>query len=324
MMSSNRAQNMACEQQAKFIQERISTVEKHFADLCAVFAEYTRKNASVRNKNDDLAQSLQNYAQSENVNKSMKNGLLEFSQTLSFVSDYRDAKVKRLEKKVVEELSAYDGICKHAKETVKNSLSVRDRELARRKQLDRVRERNPHNRQQISIAESELLKATADLSRTVRSLEEQTDMFEKKKLHDIKSIILNYIIIELSFHAKAVELFTKAYQQVSEVDEEEDMENFQQLRGNFDGDFRNALQIPDSVARLETVKRMSFKNSSFSLSNLFATPHSTHGGLQSTGSSARESSGSLKELSQVEDFATGDSSSVASEEYEKYSRNRSK
>ncbi|XP_047109494.1 CBY1-interacting BAR domain-containing protein 1 isoform X3 [Schistocerca piceifrons] len=313
MMSSNRAQNMACEQQAKFIQERISTVEKHFADLCAVFAEYTRKNASVRNKNDDLAQSLQNYAQSENVNKSMKNGLLEFSQTLSFVSDYRDAKVKRLEKKVVEELSAYDGICKHAKETVKNSLSVRDRELARRKQLDRVRERNPHNRQQISIAESELLKATADLSRTVRSLEEQTDMFEKKKLHDIKSIILNYIIIELSFHAKAVELFTKAYQQVSEVDEEEDME-----------DFRNALQIPDSVARLETVKRMSFKNSSFSLSNLFATPHSTHGGLQSTGSSARESSGSLKELSQVEDFATGDSSSVASEEYEKYSRNRSK
>ncbi|XP_049951473.1 CBY1-interacting BAR domain-containing protein 1 isoform X2 [Schistocerca serialis cubense] len=313
MMSSNRAQNMACEQQAKFIQERISTVEKHFADLCAVFAEYTRKNASVRNKNDDLAQSLQNYAQSENVNKSLKNGLLEFSQTLSFVSDYRDAKVKRLEKKVVEELSAYDGICKHAKETVKNSLSVRDRELARRKQLDRVRERNPHNRQQISIAESELLKATADLSRTVRSLEEQTDMFEKKKLHDIKSIILNYIIIELSFHAKAVELFTKAYQQVSEVDEEEDME-----------DFRNALQIPDSVARLETVKRMSFKNSSFSLSNLFATPHSTHGGLQSTGSSARESSGSLKELSQVEDFATGDSSSVASEEYEKYSRNRSK
>ncbi|XP_049854536.1 CBY1-interacting BAR domain-containing protein 1 isoform X3 [Schistocerca gregaria] len=224
MMSSNRAQNMACEQQAKFIQERISTVEKHFADLCAVFAEYTRKNASVRNKNDDLAQSLQNYAQSENVNKSLKNGLLEFSQTLSFVSDYRDAKVKRLEKKVVEELSAYDGICKHAKETVKNSLSVRDRELARRKQLDRVRERNPHNRQQISIAESELLKATADLSRTVRSLEEQTDMFEKKKLHDIKSIILNYTIIELSFHAKAVELFTKAYQQVSEVDEEEDME----------------------------------------------------------------------------------------------------
>ncbi|XP_049771733.1 CBY1-interacting BAR domain-containing protein 1 isoform X2 [Schistocerca cancellata] len=313
MMSSNRAQNMACEQQAKFIQERISTVEKHFADLCAVFAEYTRKNASVRNKNDDLAQSLQNYAQSENVNKSLKNGLLEFSQTLSFVSDYRDAKVKRLEKKVVEELSAYDGICKHAKETVKNSLSVRDRELARRKQLDRVRERNPHNRQQISIAESELLKATADLSRTVRSLEEQTDMFEKKKLHDIKSIILNYIIIELSFHAKAVELFTKAYQQVSEVDEEEDME-----------DFHNALQIPDSVARLETVKRMSFKNSSFSLSNLFATPHSTHGGLQSTGSSARESSGSLKELSQVEDFAAGDSSSVASEEYEKYSRNRSK
>jgi hypothetical protein len=33
------------EQQARFIEERIASVEKHFAELCTTFAAYTRKCA---------------------------------------------------------------------------------------------------------------------------------------------------------------------------------------------------------------------------------------------------------------------------------------
>ena len=35
----------AREQEAKFVQDRISNVEKHFAELCTAFAAYTRKAA---------------------------------------------------------------------------------------------------------------------------------------------------------------------------------------------------------------------------------------------------------------------------------------
>nr|CAD7263233.1 unnamed protein product [Timema shepardi] len=208
--------------------------------------------AWLRDKSDEVSKVVHNYAESETVNKSLKNGLSKFSATLSAVSDYRDAEVRRLETKVVSELSQYEGICKHAKEEVKSTFAARDRELARRRQLDRVRERSPRNRQQI---------ASADVSRTVKALEEQIDIFEKKKLHDLKSVLLDFVTVELSFHAKAIELYTRAHQEIAEIDEDGDME-----------EFRSALRVPESISRLDTVKRTSFRNSSFSLASIFATP----------------------------------------------------
>ena len=38
------------ENQSKFIQDRISHVEKHFGELCTNFGAYNRKSASLRDK----------------------------------------------------------------------------------------------------------------------------------------------------------------------------------------------------------------------------------------------------------------------------------
>jgi len=62
---------------------------------------------------------------------------------------YRDAEVQRLDAKVIVPLSQYATICKHARDDVKNTFAARDRELTRRRHLDKVRERNPRNRQMI-------------------------------------------------------------------------------------------------------------------------------------------------------------------------------
>lgn len=75
-------------------------------------------------------------------------------------------------------------------------------------------------------AKSNLMKATVEMSRVVKGLEEQIDSFEKQKLHDVKTILLNFVMIQLSYHAKAVELFTKAYQDVAEINEAQDLEVF--------------------------------------------------------------------------------------------------
>lgn len=62
---------------------------------------------------------------------------------------YRDAEVQRLDSKVTSPLSQYAAICKNAREDVRNTFSARDKELTRRRNLDRIRERNPRNRQMI-------------------------------------------------------------------------------------------------------------------------------------------------------------------------------
>lgn len=255
-MLRSRSQSSVWEQEAKFVQDRISNVEKHFAELCTTFAAYTRKAARLRDKGDEIAKIIETYAQSETINQSLSNGLANFSATLSVIGDYRDAKVQRFDAKIISPLSQYATICKHARDDVKNTFTTRDKELTRKRHLDRLRERNPRNRQMISQAESELMKASVEVSRVVKGLEEQIDAFEKRKLHDLKTVLLDFIIIELSFHAKTLELLTKGYQDIAEIDEVKDLE-----------EFREVMHIPDSIARLPTVGRTSFRQS-YSLTNL--------------------------------------------------------
>ncbi|XP_026667004.1 protein FAM92A-A isoform X1 [Ceratina calcarata] len=312
-MLRSRSQSNVWEQEAKFVQDRISNVEKHFAELCTTFAAYTRKAARLRDKGDEIAKVIQTYAQSETINRSLANGLTNFSATLSVIGDYSDAKVQRFDAKIVAPLSQYATICKHAREDVKNIFTARDKELTRKRHLDRLRERNPRNRQMITQAESELMKASVEVSRVVRGLEEQIDSFEKRKSHDLKTILLDFIVIELSFHAKTLELLTKAYQDIADIDESKDLEDFHLMRGNINGEFREVMRVPDSVARLSTVGRTSFRQS-YSLTNLasrfMASPMISQKSSNRMAESTDSTKSSLKtnssESVQIEEF--GDSS----------------
>lgn len=83
-------------------------------------------------------------------------------------------------------------------------------------------------------AETELVKATAEVSRTIHGLEDQITTFEKQKLQDTKSILLDFISIEMGYHAKVIEILTTAYQDVASINEEVDLKviNYQLLLGN--------------------------------------------------------------------------------------------
>ncbi|XP_071522688.1 CBY1-interacting BAR domain-containing protein 1-like isoform X6 [Panulirus ornatus] len=193
--------------QTKFIQERIAGVEKHFAQICSALGAYTRKTAKLRDKGDEVSQTLMDYGEVENLNKSLRSALCETADTLAAVQDYRNVEVQRLETRVVGEISLYGGICKTAREELKRSFDTRQQEMNHRRNLEKTKMRHPQNRQHIT---------------------------------------------ELAFHAKALELYTKAYNQISNIEEEEDLEAFRNARDVFDAEFRNALK-GDAVARAEVL-----------------------------------------------------------------------
>ncbi|XP_043799240.1 protein FAM92A-A isoform X1 [Apis laboriosa] len=319
-MLRSRSQSSIWEQEAKFVQDRISNVEKHFAELCTTFAAYTRKAARLRDKGDEIAKIIQTYAESETINRSLSNGLTNFSTTLSVIGDYRDAQVQRFDAKIISSLSQYATICKNARDDVKNTFTARDKELTRKRHLDRLKERNPRNRQMISQAESELMKASVEVSRVVKGLEEQIDTFEKRKLHDLKTILLDFIIIELSFHAKTLELLTKGYHDIAGIDEVKDLE-----------EFREAMHVPDSIARLTTVGRNSFRQS-YSLTNLASRFMSSPGVSQKSINHINESTDSTKsslktnssESVQIEEFRNSSEETESESTKEKPVRTRHK
>ncbi|KAG9355509.1 hypothetical protein JZ751_000347 [Albula glossodonta] len=237
----------ARDSQTRQIQDNVSNVEKHFGELCQLFAAYVRKTARLRDKADLLVREISLYADTETPN--LKNGLKHFADQLAKVQDYRQAEVERLEAKVIEPLKSYGTIVKLKREDLKATQTARNREAKQMQQLERMRQRNPSDRQIIvSIfllsssppgcdtftlllgllmllqAESELQRATMDATRTTRQLEETIDEFEKQKIRDIKKIFGEFVTVEMTFHAKALEVYTNAYQHMQNVDEEQDLE----------------------------------------------------------------------------------------------------
>ncbi|CAH1779560.1 unnamed protein product [Owenia fusiformis] len=237
-MNRNNAEIRASENQSKFIQDRITAVEKHFGEMCFHFGALARKNAKLRDKGDEVAKHILTYAENESLNHSSRHALTKFSENLAAVQDYRNAQTQRIEAKVVSPLSLYGSNCKHAKEDLKAAFTTRDKEIKEKEKLEKVKDKAPSDRHKISKLESELQKASTDASLAERALEEKIDMFEKKKLEDIKKVLQDFVLTELSFHCKAVESYTQCYQALQNMNEEDDLE-----------EFRNSLRPSSAASR---------------------------------------------------------------------------
>uniref|UniRef100_A0A4W3ILF0 CBY1 interacting BAR domain containing 2 n=1 Tax=Callorhinchus milii TaxID=7868 RepID=A0A4W3ILF0_CALMI len=59
---------------------------------------------------------------------------------------------------------------------------------------------------------------------TTRQLEEIIDEFQQQKMKDIKTIFSNFVTIEMLFHARALEVYSSAFQHLENFDEEKDLE----------------------------------------------------------------------------------------------------
>ncbi|XP_041377172.1 protein FAM92A-B-like isoform X2 [Gigantopelta aegis] len=210
------------------IQDRMNATENHLGQICDTMSSYTRKTAHVRDKGDDIAKTMARYADYETINITLKKALAEFAENFSAVQDYRQAEVTRLEAKVVEPLTSYGLLCKQTKNELKASFASRDKEINQRKKVDKVRQKNPSDAHQITQAERELQKASVEATRTEKILEQQMDTFEKNKVEDMKKILRNFVNIEMMFHAKALELYTKCFQSLNEIDPAKDVEEFKQ------------------------------------------------------------------------------------------------
>lgn len=90
--AANVAHHLCRDNQTRKIQENITNVEKHFGDMCQLFAAYVRKTARLRDKADLLVREIGLYADTETPN--LKRGMKQFADHLAKIQDYRQAEVK--------------------------------------------------------------------------------------------------------------------------------------------------------------------------------------------------------------------------------------
>ncbi|XP_020670214.3 CBY1-interacting BAR domain-containing protein 2 isoform X1 [Pogona vitticeps] len=189
----------------KIMDNIVTNAEKYFGKFCSLMAGYTRKTAKLRDKSDLLVKQLIDYANTENPE--LRTAVKNFAEELAKVQDYRQAEVERLEAKVIEPLKVYGILIKQTK------------------------------------AESQVHKASVDASRSTRHLEETIDEFQRQKLKDIQKIFLDFVTIEMAFHAKALEVYSNAFQNLESYNAEKDLEDFREKIRIASGTFYEARPV---------------------------------------------------------------------------------
>ncbi|XP_039255435.2 CBY1-interacting BAR domain-containing protein 1-A-like [Styela clava] len=246
----NRSKNSAAQtpearardNQTKFIREAVTKVEKNFGTICGQMGAVNRRSSRLRDKFDEMAKFMLNYANTEPG--PLKVTLTQFAEHISAVQDYRQALIDRMDGKVIQPLSQYKSSCKHTQTDLNNTMKSRGRVVQKHKQLDSYRNKAPSDRQQITRAETELQRATIDVERSTKNLEETIDTFESKRVTDIKKILLDFVQIEMLFHAKALERFTMCYNDLEKMSLDDHLVLF-----------RNSLRPTQAQVRLDLVRQ---------------------------------------------------------------------
>ncbi|XP_063573464.1 CBY1-interacting BAR domain-containing protein 2 isoform X1 [Pongo abelii] len=186
--------------QVRVMENTVANTEKYFGQFCSLLAAYTRKTARLRDKADQLVKQLIDFANSENPE--LRATMRGFAEDLAKVQDYRQAQVERLETKVVNPLKLYGAQIKQTR------------------------------------AETRVQRAAVDSSRTTLQLEETVDAFQRQKLKDLQKFFSDFVTIEMVFHAKAVEVYSSAFQTLEKYDLERDLQDFrakmQGVYGHYD------------------------------------------------------------------------------------------
>ncbi|XP_037078339.1 protein FAM92A-like [Pollicipes pollicipes] len=224
------------ETQANFINSRIQKVERHFGLLCRGVAVIARKNAKCRDSMDDLARVIVGYADTETLNRTMRTQVTHLADTLCGIADIQQILVEKLELRIVGGLSTYKDACKHAKGDLASTFKAQTREMRTSNKLEAMRARAPGDYRQIAMAETELQRAAIDVARTHAALEESMEYFEMKKLRDLRRFLLEFCHAKIQYHARNIEMYSRAYSLIQEIDIEGDLE-----------DFRKAMKFPAST-----------------------------------------------------------------------------
>uniref|UniRef100_A0A8C5ZBT8 CBY1 interacting BAR domain containing 2 n=1 Tax=Marmota marmota marmota TaxID=9994 RepID=A0A8C5ZBT8_MARMA len=187
----------------------VTNAERYFGQFCSLLAAYTRKTARLRDKADQLVKQLVDFANTESPE--MRAAVRDFAEDLAQVQDYRQAEVERLETKVVMPLKLYGKFKR-----------VQKNEIKQLEKLEKLRLKSPSDRQM--LAETNVQRASVDTGRTTHQLEETVDAFQRQKLRDLQRIFSDFVTIEMVFHAKAVEVYSRAFQTLEKYSPERDLQ----------------------------------------------------------------------------------------------------
>jgi len=236
---SNNVDQKSRDQQAKLIKENVTKSEVLMTAMLNSIQKTCRKEAAVRDASDALCKSFQNVSNEETPN--IRNGMSAMANSISQITDYREAMLNRIDTRVTSKIQNYEAACKQ----VKQSVTIQQKS----KNTQNMAQQNLHSLQgngqpgQLAHSQADLQRAIINTQQGGFAMEETADIFERQKKTDMKQFMLDYVNSLMQFHANALECLAECKPYIEKIDVDSDMVWFRQgLRIPNVGMYNNMMQ----------------------------------------------------------------------------------
>ncbi|KXS21694.1 hypothetical protein M427DRAFT_27288 [Gonapodya prolifera JEL478] len=207
------------------------------ADLRDLMAGYLRNVERLREKSVKISKALQTFANDETP--LMRNFLSDTSKIFEEGQEPRKRLHDRLAAKVLQPLETYKTKCKTLREQERNRDRALDKEVNKRRLLDRSKTKDLTHPAKIAKSEGELIGARHETVQSTLSLIRSVVDFEVHKIADVQELFKEFFFSELQYHVRSIELLTEAHRFVSEIDCSADVQEITDRMRLTESDFRD-------------------------------------------------------------------------------------
>ncbi|BES94975.1 DUF1208 [Nesidiocoris tenuis] len=222
--ASNSKSSIRVENQFKFVEERLDLTESSLHDLQRSLDKFVRKSDKY---GFSIGQLFKRRSDSQPNGRTVEDFIKFAAELTETMSTARNRSTDFISEEIIECMRNFNVKCKNHRTNLKHICRARDGETCTRRKSSQHSSRS----QEIS-------------NLAQKSLETAALKFEREKLQTMKSVLEDFTKAELSFHANAVQTYSKLLARLSRIDVDSEFEFF-----------KNALSASRRVANNVIVRQ---------------------------------------------------------------------
>ncbi|KAK3703579.1 hypothetical protein QZH41_006905 [Actinostola sp. cb2023] len=238
---------------------RIDLVESHFKELAKLVEKYAKTTAKLGQTGISISEAV--CSSFEDLEpKGVAVHVEKFGKCLTSLQTEREQLASELSSKIAGDFRVYETKCSETKKEIDECNHLIVRENHEKEHLQKLQNKIPLNRRKFMESKVRLEKAQVMTNNSKNLLHEQMEEFESQKLHDSGRILREFVRTEMQFHARCLQIFTKAYQHLMKVPDAND---------NIVYTLSDEKKVEDSASRGVLFVKSRKKDSALSLSDLY-------------------------------------------------------
>ncbi|KAL5260131.1 hypothetical protein ACHWQZ_G010299 [Mnemiopsis leidyi] len=219
-MSKKQSGSVKDESPLKQYSLMITSTDLMFQKISESLTATATSAAAARDKADSFNICLSEYSVKEN--RAIRGELVDYCECLKAVEDKKQQTIENITEKLKPACDRWKAICTEVQGTLKTLCAARDKEVKAVRTLEKTKcKEGSKKAEQVA---GDLANKQTELAAKNAEILALMQQFHTQKLNDYKAILSTYAQIQMLYHSRSLEFYTRAFQDMLDIQEEEYLE----------------------------------------------------------------------------------------------------